>query len=410
MEVSGYFKKSHIHVKHLTNIIVGMENPCLTFVTPTLLTATVTRDSVTGAQEFSGGRELVDVVAHEIAHSWTGNLITNATWEHFWLNEGWTMWLQRKIMSRVHSPAYFDFDATLGTSALVESVEHYGASHDFTCLCPTLTSVDPDDAFSSIPYEKGFAFLYYLEQTIGASSFLKFAQFYCQAFKFQTVTTSEFITCFQDWCAAGSSSGLEVSVRASVEAIDFPAWISSPGLPLVSPVLDTSISQSSLDLAQEWIHRNTKNNTGTMSKAPSEFQSCVQWTSTQKVVMLEKILAAFPNATSNSPSNPPTTHPSDLCLQTLEEMEHEYALSDSRNAEIRFCWYTLCLRCKDGMFILPQVETFLKEQGRMKFIRPLYRELVWSKYGHASALEWFQDWRANYHPIAQKMLAKDLGL
>ena len=132
----------------------GMENPCLTFVTPTLL---------------AGDRSLATVVIHEISHSWTGNLISNQTWRHFWLNEGWTMFLQRKIIRHLSgSKAEADLDAIVGQTALMQSVEGYGADHDFTRLLPDLSGgIDPDDCFSSVPYEKGCALLFHLERTCG---------------------------------------------------------------------------------------------------------------------------------------------------------------------------------------------------------------------------------------------------
>jgi leukotriene-A4 hydrolase len=182
----------------------GMENPCLTFVTPSLL---------------AGDKSLADVVIHEITHSWTGNLVTNKvrrvlpaavcgrmdslphrvapaqtssiahraathwtppsppslppslpppqTWEHFWLNEGWTTHVQRKIVREVRGLAAAELDGLNGQIALANSVDRYGATHDFTRMVPPLAGIDPDDAFSSIPYEKGCTFLTYLEFLVG---------------------------------------------------------------------------------------------------------------------------------------------------------------------------------------------------------------------------------------------------
>lgn len=108
----------------------GMENPCLTFVTPTLL---------------AGDRSLANVVAHEIAHSWTGNLVTNRTWEHFWLNEGFTVFVERKIVSRLESESARHFHAIVGWKALSDSIETFGPSNPLTALVPKLDGVDPDD-------------------------------------------------------------------------------------------------------------------------------------------------------------------------------------------------------------------------------------------------------------------------
>ncbi|KAL8615198.1 hypothetical protein ACOMHN_029214 [Nucella lapillus] len=136
----------------------GMENPCLTFVTPTLL---------------AGDRSLANVVAHEISHSWTGNLVTNSTFEDFWLNEGHTMFVERKIASRMGGGEPLrHFEAKEGWEELRETVTRMGGSGEgpYTRLIPDLTGVDPDDAFSTVPYEKGFALLFHLENILGGPS------------------------------------------------------------------------------------------------------------------------------------------------------------------------------------------------------------------------------------------------
>lgn len=137
----------------------GMENPIFTFATPTII---------------SKDRQNVDVIAHELSHSWSGNLVSNASWEHFWLNEGWTTYLERRIAAGIHGENHRDFSAIIGWKALQDSVERYGEDHEFTKLIVDLKGKDPDDAFSSIPYEKGFVFLYYLEKLIGKDKWDKF--------------------------------------------------------------------------------------------------------------------------------------------------------------------------------------------------------------------------------------------
>jgi leukotriene-A4 hydrolase len=114
----------------------------------------------------------VDVVAHEIAHSWMGNLVTSASWEHFWLNEGFTVCIERKIMAKLHGDEQLHFSAILGCQALEESVKHFEETGhvEYSCLCPRLAGVDPDDVFSSVPYEKGFHLLFYLERILGGAS------------------------------------------------------------------------------------------------------------------------------------------------------------------------------------------------------------------------------------------------
>ena len=137
----------------------GMENPQYTFATPTLI---------------SGDRANVDVIAHELAHSWSGNLVSNASFEHFWLNEGWTTYLERRIQAAIHGEPHRHFSAIIGWKALQDSIKQFGEDHEFTKLIVDLKGKDPDDAFSSIPYEKGFVFLYSLEKKLGMEKWDQF--------------------------------------------------------------------------------------------------------------------------------------------------------------------------------------------------------------------------------------------
>lgn len=101
-------------------------------------------------------------------------MVTNASWEHFWLNEGWTVYLERRILAAIHGEAYRHFSAIIGWKSLTDAVEHFGDDHEFTKLIVDLKGKDPDDAFSSVPYEKGFNFLFYLENLVGKTKFDKF--------------------------------------------------------------------------------------------------------------------------------------------------------------------------------------------------------------------------------------------
>jgi leukotriene-A4 hydrolase len=150
----------------------------LTFATPTLL---------------AGDKSLADVVAHEIAHSWTGNLVTNATWDHFFLNEGWTVWLERKITSKVKgTDEAGKLSAQIGWKHLQDDITRMNPENPFTALIWPLSGEDPDDAFSSVPYEKGFNLLNYLEGIVGSADFSLFVKAYLDRFKFSTVTAGDF--------------------------------------------------------------------------------------------------------------------------------------------------------------------------------------------------------------------------
>jgi leukotriene-A4 hydrolase len=148
---------------------VAWKNPIYTFATPTII---------------SGDRENIDVIAHELAHSWSGNLVSTCSWEHFWLNEGWTTYLERRIQAIIHgSDAWRDFSAIIGWKALSDPIAQFGEDHEFTKLVPNLKGKDPDDAFSSVPYEKGFNFLYFIEKLIGIDNFDTFIPHYFTVWK-----------------------------------------------------------------------------------------------------------------------------------------------------------------------------------------------------------------------------------
>ncbi|XP_011496958.1 PREDICTED: leukotriene A-4 hydrolase isoform X1 [Ceratosolen solmsi marchali] len=155
----------------------GMENPCLTFVTPTLL---------------AGDQSLANVVAHEIAHSWTGNLVTNANFEHIWLNEGFTVFIERKIAGRMYGWKVRHFNALMGLQQLKNEINILGNTNPLTNLVINLTNIDPDNAIGSIPYEKGHTFLFYLEELLGGPEvFEPFLQNYLNTFKYKSLNTMQ---------------------------------------------------------------------------------------------------------------------------------------------------------------------------------------------------------------------------
>ncbi len=338
--------------------ILGVASPCLTFVTPTFLTAWG-KTLEDGEVEFQAGRELASVIAHEIAHSWTGNLITGCTWEHFWLNEGWTVWLQRKIMLHVDSMEY------VGAS---NSIDECSQDHDSTRSKPCPDCVDLDDSFSNVPYERGFNFLNYLSRVIGEGPFETFAQAYLQRFKYKTVNTEQFCAYFCQYCGARS---------LNISRVDFDAWINQLGMVTATPDFDDSLSSSCMDLAQSWcninhiniarasalrhvshteykweakrdiskisgslvdalgLEDNNRSDDGDSVAALEKIQNLPDastWTSAQVVLMLEKLLRMLVEGKES------------FVILTLEQMDRQYQFNTSQNAEVRFCWQTLCIR------------------------------------------------------------------
>lgn len=336
----------------------GMENPCLTFVTPTLL---------------AGDRSLADVVAHEIAHSWTGNLVTNATWEHFWLNEGWTTWFQRKIMTRIHlDDLFLDFDATSGYKDLQDSVNLM--PDEYTSLIPILGDSDPDSCFSSVPYEKGFNLLYALERRVGTPAFENFFQAYIAKFAYKTITSDGFRQFFET----------HFKGNAAIADFDWNAWYHQPGMPPETPNFDGAHAQASEHLAKLWIAVDQH---GRMLPTTD----VTTWSSRQITCFLDTLLV------EETP----------LQISTLHAMNKQYCFAESRNSEILFRYCQLAVAAEDES-ILPIVVRFITTQGRMKYVRPLYRSLYRSSMGKKLAVKTFLANKEFYHPICAKMVAFDL--
>jgi leukotriene-A4 hydrolase len=339
----------------------GMEQPCMALMTPTLL---------------AGDKSLADVVAHEIGHCWFGNHVGNRGWDHFWLNEGFTVFAERAIVGHVHGAARRDFSAHLGRKALRRSVELFGEQHEFTKLVPNVDGVDPDDAFSSVPYEKGFTLLDHLASVVGRAEFIDFLKQYVLHFGGKTLTSDEFKAFFLDKFAAKSA---EIAAK-----VDWDAWFHKPGMPPVLPALDLSLSTSVTELAAAWHAFDAKGAAEPAADAGKAFIAG------QTMLFLDELIDHAP-----------------LKAPTLAKIDAAFALSASGNSEIRFRFYMLGLASGYEASIEGAIQ-LATSQGRMKFTRPLYRELA-KKHRELAVSTFKKHWRS-YHPICAKMVTKDLGL
>mmetsp|Transcript_18885 Transcript_18885/g.57382 ORF Transcript_18885/g.57382 Transcript_18885/m.57382 type:complete len:653 (-) Transcript_18885:183-2141(-) len=347
----------------------GMENPCLTFVTPTLL---------------AGDRSLAGVVAHEISHSWTGNLVTNHTWEHFWLNEGWTVWFERKIKARqAGNDLYYDFNAHVEYPGLRDTVELFveQGRPEFTSMVPLLGAADPDDAFSRIPYEKGSALLYVLERRVGRDAFMAFAKDYMKEFAGKTIDTQKFHEFFvSKFPAVGGD-------------FDWEAWW-GPGMPPEDPKYDDSLVTDALELA-DFCLTCEDDAEATAEVADRVEAKWTDWDAAQQQVFLEGLLQSKSGAA--------------LKASVTEQLQERLGLAEAQNSEIKSRWCYCCLRA-GNTDIVDTAIAMATSVGRMKFVRPLYRELNKVDAARDKAKEAFKKNKSNYHPICARLVAKDLGL
>lgn len=341
----------------------GMENPCLTFVTPTLL---------------AGDKSLADVIAHEIAHSWTGNLITNRNFEHFWLNEGFTMFVERKILGRMYGSDARLFSACRGLKDLNDTIKTLGVTNPLTQLVVDLKNVSPDDAFSTVPYEKGHTFLYYLEELVGGpDNFDPFLKAYLEEFQYKSIDTADFRKYFYEYFGSDPKY---------VE-IDWDTWLFSPGMPPVIPNYKSPLEDDCIQLKNKWVTWNEHDAEKTFSKSDIEKLISPQIQEFLSLLLLEKPLS----------------------ITKLQAMEKVYEFNSNKNSEVRFRWLRLCIK-GEWSDQIPLVLKFVTEQGRMKFVRPLYRDLAAWKVAKSKAIETFKAQKSKMMYVAAYVVAKDLGL
>nr|WP_320132261.1 M1 family metallopeptidase [uncultured Holophaga sp.] len=321
----------------------GMENPRMTFLTPTLL---------------AGDRSLVDVVAHELAHSWTGNLVTNATAEHFWLNEGFTVWAERRILRVLHGPEAESLGWAIGQRALDESLARFGQHPELTVLRTHLEGVDPDDAFSSIPYEKGARFVATLERALGEPVFAEFLRAYMARFRFQSITT-------EDFCAFAEE--LHPGLLAQVHADE---WLHQPGMPADAPVFRSTRLEELISMAEGW----------TSGERP---QDPAAWDPTELLIFLQHL-------------------PRPLGLEDCAWLDRLFKLTGRGNFEVLVEW--LCIAAASGyQQVFPRIREVLATVGRMKYVRPLYQALVRTPAGKELAQEVFTEASPRYHALTRRV-------
>ncbi|MGV9007310.1 MAG: M1 family metallopeptidase [Brevundimonas sp.] len=330
----------------------GMENPRLTFATPTVV---------------AGDKSLVSLVAHELAHSWSGNLVTNSTWSDIWLNEGFTTYFENRIMEAVYGRDRALMLQVLGWNDLQSGLASMPAAD--TKLHVDLTGRDPDAGLNDIPYEKGAAFLRTIERIVGREAFDVWLKGYFERNAFRPMSSAQFLTDIRTNLVKGD---------ADLEArLQLDNWVYQPGLPsnAVAPV---STALTAVDTAAKAFFAD---------KGPA---SAIPWSgwSTQE---RQHFLAWRPDGLRAGTDW--------MTTPQLADLESTLKLKDEGNAEVLFGWLQIAVAHRYQPAV-PTLEHFLTSQGRRKFVMPLFTSL-WGEgsWGRPIATRIYARARPGYHPV-----------
>ena len=331
----------------------GMENPTLTFATPTVL---------------AGDRSLVNLVAHELAHSWSGNLVTNATWDDFWLNEGFTTYIEGRIMEELRGQAYADMLRVGGRQDMQAAVREVGGPESpDSRLHLELTGKDPDAAMNGVAYEKGAAFLQTVESIVGRARLDAFLRDYFDRFAFQPMSSTRLVAFMKE----------KLLQPGEADRIDIQKWIFEPGVPPNAPPVQSEA------LAAVDAQVATWKNGG----ATSALQT-TKWSTQEWLHFLRALPETVPSA-------------------RLAELDRAFAFSQSGNSEILFAWLKIAIQNRFQP-AFPALEKFLLSQGRLKFIAPLYADLEKTDWGRKMAIDIYRRARPTYHFVSTNTIDQTL--
>ncbi|MEY8847275.1 leukotriene A4 hydrolase C-terminal domain-containing protein [Psychroserpens sp. XS_ASV72] len=321
----------------------GMENPRLTFLTPTVI---------------AGDRSLTSLIAHELAHSWSGNLVTNATWNDFWLNEGFTVYFEIRIMEALYGKDRANMIALIGRQDLDEELDSFKDEPEATKLKLDLTGKNPDDGMNSIAYDKGYLFLRTLEEKVGRETFDAFLKNYFEAHAFSTLTTEDFVTYLK-------TNLLEPN------AVDFNVdeWIYQPGVPSNQAI----IASDKFSNAEKVLNRYLNND-------PIDKSLTEDWTTLEWVHFIRNF-------------------PKDMAADEMARLDQAFDLSNATNSHIAMVWFEKAID-KDyhGNGVDAKIEEFLISVGRRWYVETLFKAFKRNDKVEA-ALEIYRKSRQNYHSV-----------
>ena len=332
----------------------GMENPMLTFATPTII---------------AGDRSLTALIAHELAHSWSGNLVTNANWNDFWLNEGFTVYFEHRISEKLYGAGYSAMTGVLGHQDLMSTVKEIESGKDpqDTRLKLDLAGREPDDGMTDIAYEKGYGLLRLLESKVGREKFDLFLRGYFDKFAFQSMTTERFVVYLNE----------QLLVPNKVK-VDVDRWIYQTGIPDddIVPVSD-NFAKVEVEIVR-WEKGTPANQLATKA-----------WSTFEWMHFLRHLPAKLDEA-------------------RMDELDRAYHFTASGNSEILAAWLEQCVTNEyDKSY--ERLDEFLTTVGRRKFLIPLYERLIATERGKAIAMNIYKVARPNYHSVSVRTIDGMLG-
>lgn len=324
----------------------GMENPRMTFVTPTVI---------------AGDSSLVSLLAHELAHSWSGNLVTNATWNDFWLNEGFTVYFENRIMEKLKGEGYAEMLAQLSYQELGDEVERMKDNKADTRLALELEGRNPDDGMTSIAYDKGFYFLKLIEKSVGRASFDSFLRKYFSDFAFKSMDTKQFLELLE--------TRLFVNYPDIQEVVRTEDWVYGEGIPGNIPFKASDKFVKVEEHVNSWI--------AGISLDESETDA---WSTHEWLHFIRSL-------------------PASISPEQMEKLDKDFSFSKSKNSEIQALWYRKAI-VADYEKAYPAMRKFLTSVGRRKFLVPLYRSMIEEDRETELAHDIYKQARSTYHPIS----------
>jgi hypothetical protein len=304
----------------------------------------------------------VNLVAHELAHSWSGNLVTNATWNDFWLNEGFTVYFERRIMEAVSGRDYSEMLALLGMQDLLQAVAELGPTSKDTHLLLDLEGRDPDDAANKLAYEKGYFLLRLVEETVGRKAFDAFLRDYFDRHAFQSMTTEAFVNELREKLLSKTPDG--------EKRVNIDSWVNGPGIPANAPV----VKSDAFEKVEQQVSAFVKD-------TPAKQLQAAKWSTHEWIHFLRHL-------------------PSTLTRQQMAELDAAFGFTASRNSEILHEWLMRAVELKyDPAY--DALEGFLIRQGRRKFLKPLFGKLAEDVEGKKRAKKIYEKARSTYHSVSR---------